>query len=40
MDSYISNYDSFTKKMVYDFKLGDGGIGDCIKFFMCTVYVL
>ena len=34
MDSYISNYDSFTKKMVYDFKLGDGGIGDCIKFFM------
>jgi hypothetical protein len=34
MDKYIQNYDSYTEKIVYDFQLGDGGIGDCIKFFM------
>jgi hypothetical protein len=34
MDNYIKNYDSFQKKIVYDFQLGYGGIGDCIKFFM------
>ena len=34
MESYIDKYDSFDKKMIYIFKLGDGGIGDCIKFFM------
>lgn len=27
-------YDSLDKMIVYDFKLGYGGIGDCIKFFM------
>jgi hypothetical protein len=37
MEDYISNYDTFNKKIVYIFQLGDGGIGDCIKFF---VYVL
>ena len=30
----MNKYDSFTKIIVYDFKKGDGGIGDCIKFFM------
>ena len=30
----MNKYDSFTKIIVYDFKLGDGGIGDCIKFFL------
>ena len=34
MNTYIQNFYSFNKKLVYDFKLGDGGIGDNIKFFM------
>lgn len=34
MELYMSKYDSFNNKIVYDFRLGDGGIGDCIKFFM------
>jgi hypothetical protein len=37
MEDYINKYDSFTKIIVYDFKQGDGGIGDCIKFFMHTL---
>lgn len=34
METYIRNFQSFNKSIVYDFKLGDGGIGDYIKFFM------
>ena len=34
MDAYLANYESYTKCIVYDFKLGNGGIGDCCKFFM------
>ena len=34
MDNYMDNYDSYNKKIVYNFVLGDGGISDCIKFFM------
>lgn len=34
MDAYLANYESYTKYIVYDFKLGDGGIGDYCKFFM------
>jgi len=34
MESYINNYDNYNVKMVYNFDLGSGGIGDCIKFFM------
>jgi len=34
MDHYMDRYDSLHKKIVYDFRLGDGGIGDCIKFFL------
>jgi hypothetical protein len=34
MEDYIENYKLFDKKIVYNFKLGDGGIGDNIKFFM------
>ena len=34
MDTYINNYRFFTKAIIYDFNLGDGGIGDYIKFFM------
>jgi hypothetical protein len=37
MDDYIKNFESYTKIVVYDFKLGNGGIGDYCKFFM---YVL
>jgi hypothetical protein len=31
---YIDKYDSFSKKIVYVFNLGDGGIGDYTKFFL------
>lgn len=34
MEKYINNYDNFENSIVYDFNLGAGGIGDCIKFFM------
>jgi hypothetical protein len=34
MDDYIKHYESFDNIIVYDFKLGCGGIGDNIKFFM------
>ena len=34
MEDYIKNFNLFDKKIVYDFRLGDGGIGDNIKFFM------
>jgi hypothetical protein len=34
MDNYIQNYDKYEKVVIYDFKLGYGGIGDCIKFFI------
>ena len=34
MQSYIENFNSFEKKIVYDFQLGSGGIGDSLKFFM------
>jgi hypothetical protein len=37
MEDYLNKYDSFSKIIVYDFNLGDGGIGDCIKFFMHTL---
>lgn len=31
---YIEEYDTYDTILVYDFYLGYGGIGDCIKFFM------
>ena len=34
MENYIKNYKLYDKKIIYDFKLGSGGIGDNIKFFM------
>ena len=34
MEEYIGNYNNYNSCYVYDFKLGDGGIGDYIKFFM------
>jgi hypothetical protein len=34
MEEYIQNYKLFDKTVVYNFELGNGGIGDYIKFFM------
>jgi hypothetical protein len=34
MENYIDNFKNFTKTSVYDFKLGYGGIGDYLKFYM------
>ena len=34
MDNYINNYDSFSNIIIYNYDIGKGGIGDCIKFFM------
>jgi len=37
MDEYLNKYDSFDKIIVFDFKLGAGGIGDLLKFFMYLI---
>ncbi len=37
MDAYLKNYHSFKKYVIYDFPVGSGGIGDCIKFFLYAV---
>jgi hypothetical protein len=34
MENYIKNFNNYNKILVYDFKIGYGGIGDCIKYFM------
>ena len=34
MENYIENFNNFDKSIVYDFRLGWGGIGDYLKFFM------
>lgn len=34
MDNYLEKYDTFTTKIVYIFRMGDGGIGDYTKFFL------
>lgn len=34
MENYINNFKNFDKISIYDFKLGDGGIGDYLKFYM------
>lgn len=33
MEEYIKNYDNFETAMVFNFPVGSGGIGDCLKFF-------
>lgn len=37
MEDYMKKYDQLDKRVIYHFTLGQGGIGDCIKFF---VYLL
>ncbi len=32
-------YNTLTKTIIYDFNIGDGGIGDCIKFFMFALNI-
>jgi hypothetical protein len=39
MEKYIENFDKYDKTLVYDFKIGTGGIGDCIKFFMYLLQI-
>ena len=39
MDEYIQNYNQLQPTIVYHFPLGDGGIGDCIKFFMHALHL-
>lgn len=34
MDQYIQDFESYKTAIVYDFNIGDGGLADCIKFFM------
>jgi hypothetical protein len=37
MEIYIKNYELYNNIVVYNFNLGDGGIGDNIKFFMIVL---
>lgn len=37
MEKYIQNYDTFTKQIVYKFEIGDGGLGDFLRFFLYTL---
>ena len=39
MEEYLREYKTYTKKVVYQFSVGYGGIGDCIKFFMYLLEV-
>ena len=34
MENYINNFNNYDKSIIYDFIIGDGGIGDFVKFFM------
>jgi hypothetical protein len=34
MENYIKNFELFNEIIVYDFNIYNGGIGDCIKFYM------
>jgi len=37
MDNYIHNFNNFSDIFIYDFNISDGGLGDCIKFFMYLI---
>ena len=34
MEKYLKVYDTLNKNIIYDFRLGSGGVGDLTKFFM------
>ena len=38
MEEYLKKYNNFTESRVYRFRWGEGGIGDCTKFFMFLLY--
>jgi hypothetical protein len=38
LNTYMKKYDTLDMILVYDFNLENGGIGDCIKFFMKMLY--
>ena len=37
MEQYLRNYGSYEKSLIYSFSLGQGGVGDCIKFFIAVL---
>jgi hypothetical protein len=37
MENYLNSYESFNRHIIYDFNVGDGGIGDYIKFFIYAI---
>ena len=37
MDNYMKKFNTFKLSYIYDFNISDGGLGDCIKFFMFLV---
>ena len=39
MNNYLNNYDNYNKTIIYNFNVGGGGIGDCIKFFMYLLHL-
>jgi hypothetical protein len=39
IDDYIKKYDQLNKIIVYNFNIGDGGIGDCIKYFIFVLQI-
>ncbi len=39
MNDYFYKYDTLKKKIIYNFDIGDGGIGDCIKFFIQLLFI-
>jgi hypothetical protein len=39
MNEYLRSYKNYPKKIVYQFRVGYGGIGDCIKYFMYLLHL-
>jgi hypothetical protein len=39
MEQYINNFDNLKKIIVFDLSYNDGGIGDCIKFFVFFISI-
>ena len=39
MEEYIKEFESFKEAIIFDFNVGDGGIGDYIKFLMIVLTI-
>ena len=37
MEEYIENYELYDKKIIYNFRVGNGGLGDYFNIFMCLL---